>query len=85
VTLIWQDRREFGRTSYPKSSMSSSIGEGSPTVARHASSTWTWQVAHAQAPPHSASMPGMAFLIAVSMTVEPISPSTVRAVPWKSI
>ena len=37
------------------------------------------------APPHSASMPGMPFLIAVSMTVAPTSPSTVREVPAKSI
>ena len=44
-----------------------------------------WQVAQAQAPPHSASMPGMPFLIAVSMTVAPTSPSTVREVPAKSI
>src|SRR5439155_11992237 len=63
----------------------SSIGEDSPTTARHASSTCTWQVAQAHAPPHSASMPGMLFLIAVSITVEPISPSTVRAAPSRSI
>ena len=31
VTLIWQESREFGRTSKAKSSMSSSICEGSPT------------------------------------------------------
>src|SRR5581483_2710692 len=31
------------------------------------------------------SMPGTAFLIAVSITVAPISPSTVREVPSKSI
>ena len=30
-------------------------------------------------------MPGILFLIAVSMTVEPISPSTVRAAPSRSI
>ena len=39
LTLIWHDRREFGRTSKPKSSMSSSIGEGGPTFSRQASST----------------------------------------------
>ncbi len=39
VTLIWHERREFGRTSYPKSSMSSSIGEGPPVFSRHSSST----------------------------------------------
>ena len=39
LTLIWQDRREFGRTSKPKSSMSSSIGVGEPTFSRQASST----------------------------------------------
>ena len=32
LTLIWQDSREFGRTSKPKSSMSSSIGDGPPTL-----------------------------------------------------
>ena len=31
LTLIWHDSREFGRTSKPKSSMSSSIGDGAPT------------------------------------------------------
>ena len=39
LTLIWHDRREFGRTSKPKSSMSSSIGDGAPTFSRQASST----------------------------------------------
>ena len=39
LTLIWHDRREFGRTSKPKSSMSSSIGVGAPTFSRQASST----------------------------------------------
>ena len=39
LTLIWHDSREFGRTSKPKSSMSSSIGVGAPTFSRQASST----------------------------------------------
>ena len=39
LTLIWHDSRELGRTSKPKSSMSSSIGEGGPTFSRQASST----------------------------------------------
>ena len=39
LTLIWHDSREFGRTSKPKSSMSSSIGDGAPTFSRQASST----------------------------------------------
>src|SRR5215831_9102409 len=38
LTLIWQDSRELGRTSKAKSSMSSSIGDGSPTFSRQASS-----------------------------------------------
>jgi hypothetical protein len=37
------------------------------------------------APPHSASIPGTLFLIAVSITVAPTSPSTLRAVPLESI
>lgn len=61
--------------------MSSSIGEGSPTVAVHSSSTYTWQVAQAQAPPHSASMPGTALRMAFSITVEPFSASTSKRVP----
>ena len=35
------------------------------------------QLVRAQAPPHSASMPALPFLMAVSITVEPVSPSTV--------
>src|SRR5262245_15210399 len=65
--------------------MSSSIGDEPPTFSRQASSTLTWQVAQAQAPPHSASIPGMLLRIAVSMTVEPSSASTVRPAPLESL
>jgi hypothetical protein len=56
--------------------MSSSIGSGSPTTSMNASSTYTWQVAQAHAPPHSASIPGTPLRIAFSITVEPFSAST---------
>jgi hypothetical protein len=79
--LIWHESREVGRTSKAKSSMSSSIGDGGPTFSLHASSTCTWQVAHEQAPPHSATIPGTLLRIAVSMTVAPTSASTGRSVP----
>src|SRR5712691_12972524 len=39
------------------------------------------QVAHEHAPPHSATMPLMPLRMAVSITVEPISASTVWVVP----
>ena len=39
VTFIWQERREFGRTSAAKSSMSSSICEGLPTRSVHSGAT----------------------------------------------
>jgi hypothetical protein len=42
-------------------------------------------VAQAQAPPHSATMPGTSLRIAVSITVAPISASAVREVPSLSI
>ena len=42
------------------------------------------QVEQAQAPPHSAAISGMSLRRAVSMTVEPVSPSTVRAWPCES-
>ena len=42
-------------------------------------------VAQAQAPPHSASMPGMALRIAASMTVAPFSTSIIRVSPlWST-
>src|SRR5215471_4619897 len=44
-----------------------------------------WQVAHAQAPPHSASIPGTPCLIAVSITVDPGSASIVSALPVLSV
>src|SRR6478735_12267580 len=65
--------------------MSCSIGDASPVFACQASSTYTWQVAQAQAPPHSASIPGTLLRIAVSMTVEPSSASTVRPAPLESL
>ena len=39
LTLIWQERRLLGFTSKAKSSMSSSIIEGGPTMSTKASST----------------------------------------------
>src|SRR3984957_5753218 len=44
-----------------------------------------WQVAQAQAPPHSASMPGTELRSAVSMTAAPTCASTVRDCPVASM
>ena len=45
----------------------------------------TWQVAQAQAPPQSASMPGTLFFTAPSITVSPVFTSTTCSVPSCSI
>jgi len=57
------------------------LGEGGPTAALQASSTCTRQVAQVQEPPHSATMLATSLRCAVSITVEPISASTVCTVP----
>ena len=58
-------------TSLAKSSMDCSIEFCSPVFVSHSGSTYTWQVAHAQKPPQSASMPARRALTAASITVCP--------------
>ena len=75
------DRRDVGFTSKAESSISSSSAEGGPTIGLQASSTCTRQVAQVQEPPHSATILVTSLRSAVSITVEPISASTVCLVP----
>src|SRR5579859_4764605 len=81
VTLSWHDNRLFGVTSGAKSSMVSSMSVFGGSFAMKPFSTITWQVAHAQAPPQSASMPGMRFFTAPSMTDQPSGTSTTCSLP----
>src|SRR5690349_141403 len=47
----------------------------------HSSSTYTWQVAQLQLPPHSPTMPAMPLRTAADMTDSPTWASTMRSAP----
>jgi hypothetical protein len=80
VTGIWHDRREFVAVIAESSrSFSSSLIGGS--LSAKAGSTWTWQVAHEQQPPHSASSSSKPLSRIASITVRPRSASTVLSSP----
>src|SRR5258707_12158547 len=77
LTLIWHDKREFDRTSQAHSSIENSASEGGGNFTNQLSSTYTWQVAHEQAPPQIASIPGTLFCAAPSITDRPVLTSTI--------
>src|SRR5262249_3931347 len=86
VMMIWQQSRERSSTWKAPSSISSSSADGGTSLSSQCSATHTWQVAQAQAPPHSALM-GMPQSRITSMTRQPsrassrcVSPSGVRTV-----
>src|SRR5262249_41605942 len=54
VMMIWQQSRERSSTWKAPSSISSSSADGGTSLSSQCSATHTWQVAQAQAPPHSA-------------------------------
>src|SRR5690606_10915106 len=68
-TSIWQLNRLVGRRSITQSSMPSSWGSGGGSRSTHSGSTYTWQVAHEHAPPHSAMIPSTLLSTAASITV----------------
>ena len=68
---IWQLKRLVGRRSRTQPSMPSSCASGGGSFGAHSGSTYTWQVAHEQAPPHSATMPLTSLSTAASMSVVP--------------
>ncbi len=79
---IWQLRRLLGlRSAAVAPSISSCSSPMGSSLSRNAGSTYTWQVAHNIAPPHSATMPSMPFLTAFSMTVVPTGTSIVVVSP----
>src|SRR5262249_55307513 len=72
--MIWQHSREHSSTWKAQSSISSSSSVAAGSLGSHLSSTHTWQVAQAQAPPHSALM-GSSQSRITSMTRQPSSAS----------
>src|SRR5436305_5042918 len=61
--------------------MVSSMSDLGGIFAAHAGSTYTWHVAQAQAPPQSASMPGIRFFTAPSITDQPTGTSVSCSLP----
>ena len=63
--------------------MSSSWSERGDSRAAHGASMNTWQVAHAQLPPQSPSMPGTPWSVAARISVVPAGTSTTWCSPEK--
>src|SRR6185312_13115079 len=86
VTWSWQPKRLLA---FRGDAVVSSIASSSSAIAfssgRYFSFTYTWQVAHWQLPPHSATIPSTSFCTAPSMTVSPTGTSMVREVPESEI
>src|SRR3569623_1804754 len=71
VNGIWQPSRDHSSRSLLESSRSSSSSLSGGSLGKNSGSTWTWQVAQLQQPPHSASSSSKPLSRIASITVRP--------------
>src|SRR5687767_12126570 len=85
VKGIWHERREVASRSSLESSRSSSSAVSGGSKPANSGSTWTWQVAHEQQPPQSASSSSKPLSRIASITVSPDAASTSRVSPERVV